>query len=545
VKFKFVRALRALRFVCAKARAQHALSMCAALLFLGVFALPRAASADGCTPVTSTASPVTNSTVTCTGTTLNQNSPLGLNTGYGTFNETGNTIDVQPMATVTGDAFGFGLADGNVINNSGVVTGGTVGINTATGSTITVNNLSTISTIDGSVGEGLDVTNAIVSNAGTITGQTDGILAIGNLTLASNTGSITGTDTNAAGISANSVSGSNAGTISGVVGIDGTDVNLSSNSGTIQGNGGFAINSKGDVFIGTNSGTIASVGMGSGIARAINAGGNVMVTNTGNITATDAFGGLGDAIVAVGDAIVVNSGNITGEDKAIDAQSSSSTSLNLMNNIGGSIASGGGDAVDAIGTATITNAGTITSQLGNSVFIGTDANITNTSTGIIETTGTDAEAIIGGSLLLNNAGIVRVTATQFFAVDVDTIQTGSTNSGTISGNLAAINANDSIDMTNSGTITGGILAIQVTNTASLANLGTVSGDRRGIVADDVEITNSGVSPPPAGRVFRPSASSPSQGTSPTRHPASFRRQARPPTTMQSIRATPRRSTISA
>jgi len=127
VKFTFVRASRALGFVCAKA-------MCAALLFLGVFALPRAASADGCTPVTSTASPVTNSTVTCTGVTLNQNSPLGLNTGYGTFNETGDTIDVQTMASVTGDTFGFALGDGNTVDNSGSITGGTSsGISTVSG----------------------------------------------------------------------------------------------------------------------------------------------------------------------------------------------------------------------------------------------------------------------------------------------------------------------------------------------------------------------------------------------------------------------------
>ena len=491
MKFKFVRASRALGFVCAKA-------MCAALLFLGVFALPRAASADGCTPVTSTASPVTNSTVTCTGVTLNQNSPLGLNTGYGTFNETGDTIDVQTMASVTGDTFGFALGDGNTVDNSGSVTGGTSsGISTVSGSNVIVNNLTAASTISSTSGVGLNVTNVVLSNAGTISGGSDGIIAAGNVVLTSNTGSIVGTSADAEGIFANSVSGSNAGTISGVVGIDtsfGTDVNLSSNSGTIQANGGFAINSKGDVFIGANSGTIARDGLaGTHIARAINAGGSVTVTNTstGSITATNALNGFGDAIVAVGDATVVNSGNISGDGKAIDAQSLSSTGLSLINNFGGSITGGSGDAVDGVGAATITNAGIITSQLGNGVFIGADANITNTSTGVVETTGTDAEAVIAGSLLLNNAGIVRVTNTTFFAVDVTSIQTGSTNSGTISGNLAAINADDSIDMTNSGTITGGILAIQVTNTASLANLGTISGDRRAIVADDVEITNSG------------------------------------------------------
>jgi autotransporter-associated beta strand protein len=464
-----------------------------ALLLVAALVVPQAAQAS-CTPVTSTASPVTNSIVTCTGATLNQNMAMFLNTGYGTLNETGDTLVVQSLASVTGDSFGFALGDGNIVNNSGAVMGGVAGISTATGTNVTVDNLTATSTITGTTGEGLNVTNAIVSNAGTISGGSAGISATGSVVLASNTGSITGSGMNATGISANSVSGSNAGLISGATGIDtslGTDINLSSNSGIIQGNGGFAINSNGNVFIGNNSGTIASDGMGTAFVRVINAGGNVTVTNTGNITATNALARFGDAIVAFGDATVVNSGSISGEGRAIDVQSNSSTSLNLMNNIGGSITGGGLDAVVAIGSGTITNAGTISSQSGNGVFVLNALSVTNTSTGIIESTGTSAEAIIGGALLLNNAGIVRVTATQFFAVDADTIATGSSNTGSITGNVAAINANDSIDMTNSGVISAGILAIQATNAIQFDNMGTVSADRRALVATDVSITNSG------------------------------------------------------
>ena len=446
--------------------------------------LAKSALADGCTPVTSTASPVTNSTVTCTGVTINQNTALGFNIGYGTFNETGNTIDVQTTASVTGDSFGLGLADGNTVNNSGLVTGGSVGVVTTTGSTVTINNLTSSSTISGPTGEGFDVTNVVLSNAGTVTGQFDGILATGSVSLADNTGLITGTDSNSSGIKANTVSGNNAGTISGAVGIDtvtGSDVNLTSNSGTIQGNSSFAITTGGNVVIGANSGSIVGVG------RAIDAGGSANVTNAsaGTISAT---GVNSSAIIAVGDTVVVNSGNITATGVAINAQSNSSTSLDLTNNSGGTI--NADTAVEAVGSATIINGGTIMGA-GQGVFVIGSTSITNTTSGVIEATGTSAEAIVGSALLLNNAGIVQVTATQFFAVDVDTIETGSSNSGTISGNAAAINANDSIDMTNSGTITGGILAIQATNTATLANSGTVSGDRLGIVANDVEITNSG------------------------------------------------------
>src|SRR5262245_65036697 len=58
------------------------------------FTASERAAAD-CTPE----SPRDNTTVTCTGTTTNQNSP----DGYGTSNDTGNTIKVETGASVTGD----------------------------------------------------------------------------------------------------------------------------------------------------------------------------------------------------------------------------------------------------------------------------------------------------------------------------------------------------------------------------------------------------------------------------------------------------------
>jgi len=58
------------------------------------------------------AAPVNNTTVTCTGTVTNQNSP----NGYGTGVENGLTINVQAGATVTGTAIpgqGISVANGN------------------------------------------------------------------------------------------------------------------------------------------------------------------------------------------------------------------------------------------------------------------------------------------------------------------------------------------------------------------------------------------------------------------------------------------------
>jgi outer membrane autotransporter protein len=476
VKFKFVHASRALAASCANARSHHAFQLCTVLLVLGVLALPQEAYADGCTPVTSSGSPVTNTTVTCTGTTLNQNTFFSFGVGYGTFSETGNTIDVQSAASVTGDSFGFGLSDGNTVNNSGTVPGAADGIDTTSGSNVSVNNLTATSTISGTSGLGITANNVVLSNAGTVTGASDGILAEGTVTLTANSGSITGTGSGGLGIRAVSVLGSNAGTISGTSAIIASDVNLTSNSGTIQGNIQDAINSSASVFIGTNSGSI--VGVSDGIFAVGNA--TVTNTNTGNITGT---GSSGLGIFAGGDISVTNSGNISGDQRAILAQGSS---LDLTNNFGGSITSGDGDGVASVGTATIVNDGTISG--GSNGVNSNTANIRNGATGVIETRGVFASAIGTTSLLLNNAGIVRDTAAIFGAISTTTLQAGSTNSGTITGSIAAF-ATDDFDLANSGTIIGGVIGISANNGLTFANSGTVAADRRGIQATDAIIMN--------------------------------------------------------
>lgn len=77
-----------------------------------------------CTPTTSVATPLNNTTVTCTGTTNNQN---GTN-GYGGGFENGLNITVQSGATVTGSPSfpgdGFNVQDNNIITNSGNISGG-------------------------------------------------------------------------------------------------------------------------------------------------------------------------------------------------------------------------------------------------------------------------------------------------------------------------------------------------------------------------------------------------------------------------------------
>jgi hypothetical protein len=84
-----------------------------ALLIAPFVAIDRAAAA--CDPT----SPVNNATVTCTGTTTNQN---GNGNGYGAGNDTGNTINVQPGASVTGTTNGLRFSTGTV-NNLGTIKG--------------------------------------------------------------------------------------------------------------------------------------------------------------------------------------------------------------------------------------------------------------------------------------------------------------------------------------------------------------------------------------------------------------------------------------
>ena len=88
------------------------------MVVLTPLALVEGAEAD-CTPV----SPVIDTIVTCTGTTTNQNDP----NGFGTATDTGNTINVQPGAVVTGQQFGIEAASTTVNNNGRIESTNAIG----------------------------------------------------------------------------------------------------------------------------------------------------------------------------------------------------------------------------------------------------------------------------------------------------------------------------------------------------------------------------------------------------------------------------------
>src|SRR5262249_53085423 len=123
----------------------------AAIAFaIGPFVIVNHAKGDGCAPL----APASNTTVDCTGTTTNQNNP----NGYGTGVETGNTINIQAGATVTGTQHGLLIDSATVINNGSIITTGnsfTRGISASTN--VTVTNVGTISLADVVAGPGVGV----------------------------------------------------------------------------------------------------------------------------------------------------------------------------------------------------------------------------------------------------------------------------------------------------------------------------------------------------------------------------------------------------
>jgi hypothetical protein len=267
-------------------------------LFLASLAIGGCAEA-ACAP----ASPVSNTTVTCTGTTTNQN---GAN-GYGTANDNNNTYNIEAGATVTGDGFGVVFGTGATVNNAGTITGG-VGID---GSDATIHNMST-GVITGYTG-GIRATVANVGNAGLISAR--GVSATGGIGFAiaadtaivdnASTGHITGT---LRGIGASTrATVNNAGAISGGrFGISGDTADVTNSGAIAAGDAGIlagtanvtssgagAISGRRFGIFATAAATIANAGIISG-KTGIQAGGAVTIANSSAIIST--AGASGTAI---------------------------------------------------------------------------------------------------------------------------------------------------------------------------------------------------------------------------------------------------------
>ena len=296
-----------------------------------------------CTPTTALGTPANNTTVTCTGTTTNQN---GSN-GYGTGLETGVTINVGPTASVpgpasvTGDAAGISLGDGT-INSSGTIealgTGGNGGI--------AIGALSVTVTNSGGTIQALATRGIAIQATGTATVDNQA------------NGNITG---DRIAITAQTVTVDNAGTIEA--------------KGDASGGRGWAIN--GDVVtVRSNSGTIRENGIGG---RAINANNGAAQATVNNLAGGKIIADGADGVAVDGGTVdVTNAGTIQAANGTAIGSEGAITVSNNGNGTSTGIITGGLFAITGNTITVSANSGLIDATNGDAIFAATDADIHNT-----------------------------------------------------------------------------------------------------------------------------------------------------------------------
>jgi hypothetical protein len=223
-----------------------------------------------CAPAAGAGTPPPGTTVTCSGTTVNQNAP----NGYGDVSQTGIAVNVQQGASVTGTNAGIFLGTNNSVTNLGTVTG------TAT------------------YGIFINGTGS-VTNSGSASGGVYGIFVNGDGSV-TNSGSATGTSTYGIFVNGNG-SVTNSGSASG--GVYGIFVN---GNGSVTNSGSATGTSTYGIFVNGN-GSVTNSGSASGGVNGIFVNGNGSVTNTGSVSGTSIYG-----IFINGSGSVANSGTVSG-----------------------------------------------------------------------------------------------------------------------------------------------------------------------------------------------------------------------------------------
>jgi hypothetical protein len=416
-----------------------------------------------CTP----AAPVSNATVTCTGTTANANGT----TGYGTASDSDNVYNIVAGASVTGTALGLRFLGGTV-NNAGAIQGMT-GIE---GSFVTLNNSGTIYASGANDTGVWSLAMASITNSGMISAVKDGLFLQNATVVNTATGVMAGGDR---GLYIYDVANvSNAGLISG--GNTGIDfrapygIGILSNSGTVTG-GLQGILAFKNLAI-TNAGAITATGLGG---YGIRSTADIQLNNTGTI-AGYVVGLFGQS------ATIINSGSITGLDYGAAAVTATITNAS----------SGTIEATGAYGIGVNTSAGTIANE-GKILALGTNGialfvdsvNVTS-NTGVIS--GTLNGIIANDNIVLTNragglvSGDAAVSAGDNATVD---------NAGTIAGRAFGIRALLAGQVSNSGSISADDgVAINAGTTATVSNgkTGTIAGVTGAVVARDVIVANAGM-----------------------------------------------------
>ncbi len=432
--------------------------------------------------------PPPGTTVTCSGTTIDQNGT----DGYGTGNQAGIAIDVGGGASVTGSA-GSGIKVGSAtVRNSGSITGATNGVFTqndvivtnGAGASITGTAFSGVGSNNGSVtivNSGTITANAnigvfayvnatVTNNAGgTITGDlgiNSGYSAAANVT---NFGNIVGTSYGVLAYGTATISNKAGGLISGgMTGVAANQVLNVTNAGTITGATNYGLDASGDVEV-TNAATGTITGAMDGVHTST---GSITITNSGTISsaaglaasananltiANGAGGSLSGGLVAnAGSANVTNLGTVAGLNNTAIF---SFTDVNVTNGVGGQITSLINNAIYADhGVATVANSGTISAGgFGYAIRAETSAVVTNYAGAQISGGDTGVRASAGSVSVINSGVISGLTGNGIYA---GTGGSSVFNSGTISGGTAAIQFSGSgnvLTLAPGSAITGNVL----------------------------------------------------------------------------------------
>ena len=496
-------------------------------LLIAPFAVVDQAKA-ACAPT----SPVDNTTVTCSGATVDQNGT----DGYGSSSDKGNTYNILSGASLAGTRFGLRFNNFGTVNNFGSITGagpgaagggifglvrGTVnnfGAITATGADSAGVNFNGTGVVinSGSIAairQGVRLQNGEVTNTttGTISALTNGVEIV-DVAKVSNDGAISGgvrgisIGANASGSAQIANTGSIVSNTTGIESLKGVDV---ANSGSIVGNNGIgifgtsvnAVNTSTGAITGGIAGIQATVTVTIDNAGEISGGNGIQATTVSVNNAGNIFGR------ATGNAIVANSANIinasTGQilAGANGISVSGSATIDNAGSISGGIfgvasstvdvtntgAISGAEIAIATGGATIRNAGTISGTGVNSTGITASAAIVTNRGSIsaafngIQVTGAstidNAGAIFGG-----HNGIDGSTALSVNNRSGGSIIGGAAGSAIVAGSANVINAN-------TGNISGGFNGIQATAAATVDNAGAISGGLFGVSAAIADITN--------------------------------------------------------
>jgi len=403
------------------------------------------------------------------------------------------------------------IGGGSTVTNSGLLSGENHAISISGNGTVTNTGTIVGDNDIGGVGDGVLATGDLaLTNSGTIVSGFHGVNAGGALvTITNNGGSIIGTDpassvafgiqalgsagfsviVNDAGLISGDSSGISAGSLNGIININGGVI-----SSTDAG-GGDAIELTGTLGALTN-------GAGSTITASVTTGGsglfiggnlgNGLTLNSVNVgTIVSGSGAGADGIHVSGSLIaghnLINTGLIDGSlgDDGVDIGTLSGTLDNQATIVG---ANNGVEIDTATVGGTILNSGTIAGLALHGIEAGDNVTIsnTNTITGNVDGVNADDDATITNTGSISGTTGNGVTAQD----DLTLTNTG----GTISGAVTGVSANESAIITNTGTISGADEdGIAADDELTLTNSGTIVGDDNGVQAlDEAMITNSGV-----------------------------------------------------